>query len=245
MSSWIGSKMRFGDAVRIFHLSRSNWTHYVLVFSSVLVAGVYQVAAGAIARRSHAQTTLLTSTPRGPIDDLANDQSDWPIGNTFFFNNGQYHILNTSSSRTATIFYSSYAFVDFRLSVTMSEVRGSHDGGDYYGVVFRASNDQSRYYLFEVVAWAGGEYEFLRYDAGSWTMLTVGNAPDMLVSPGQSNVITVDARKNSFTFFLNNQQLGKPLVDKLQPALLSGTVGLMVEEQNTEIAFYHLYITRE
>ena len=98
-------------------------------------------------------------------DDLANIE-DWPTGGTFFFSGEQYHIQNKLPHNVALAFYADHQYTNFHLTVTVSEIHGTGDGGDYYGVAFRGSADQSHYYLFEVVAWGGGQYQFLRYDGG-------------------------------------------------------------------------------
>src|SRR5205085_5414260 len=120
------------------------------------------------------------------IDGLANND-DWPTGGTFFFTDRQYHIQNKSARNVALAFYANHQYNNFHLTVTMSESRGSADGADYYGIAFRGTVDQSHYYLFEIAAWDGGQYQFLRYDGDShWKTLAAGATNALLTGIGKS-----------------------------------------------------------
>lgn len=185
----------------------------------------------------------LTAPANIANDDLAND-GDWPAGGTFFFADNQYHIQNKLAHNVALALYANHKYTDFRLTVTTTELRGTGDGADYYGVAFRGSADQSSYYLFEVVAWGGGQYQFSRYDGdGRWSILAGGVAPSLIGELGKSNTITVQARGNTFTFWINGTRVHSPITDTSKAALVSGEVGLSVEEQGSEIVFSHLYIS--
>ncbi len=175
------------------------------------------------------------------IDYLADKQCGWPQGQTYFFKDGQYHIQNTSSKWIATEFCESHQFSNFRLTVTTSEIRGSHNYGDYYGIAFRSSPDQLRYYLFEINPW-DGQYEFLRFDGQTvYDELGFGSVTSLFSNFGQNNVITVVVKDNTFDFSLNNQHV-KTFIDHAKAALLTGNIGLSVDGQGTEVAFSHLQI---
>ncbi|HEX7737921.1 MAG TPA: protein kinase [Ktedonobacteraceae bacterium] len=181
----------------------------------------------------------------GPADLLALDAENWPKSATFFFQSNAYAIQNTSSlGNPAMAFYQNHHYGDFRLQVTTRELQGSFDGGDYYGLAFRAPLDQSHYYLFDVTAWNHGQYDFLRYDGeGHWSTLKDGPLTGFQNGAGVTNTLSVEARGDAFTLFLNGRQIGKPISDHTKKALTSGEIGLMVEERGTTIAFSHLYIT--
>jgi serine/threonine protein kinase len=195
----------------------------------------------------------VTPTPSSPPTDLLADTSEWPPkegDSAFFFDqHGQYHIKNTSDKSIATAFYGgSYQFTNFRLTVTASGIHESQLGGDYYGVIFRSSPDQAQYYLFEITA-SGGYYNFYHYDEQAknnliWKLLKYGPLPSPSLNFDQTDLITVVANGNSFNFSVNNKPVGKPYIDNSRNALASGGIGLGVEEQNTEVAFSHLYITK-
>ena len=109
-----------------------------------------------------------------------------------------------------------------------------HDNGDYYGIVLRSSVDLKHYYLFEITPSGGGQYEFWRSDT-QLHPLTYGIVPSILPNFNQKNVITIDVKNNTFTFFVNNNQLGKPFTDTSNQPLHAGAIGLSVEGENTEV----------
>jgi hypothetical protein len=182
-----------------------------------------------------------------PTDYLAGEQGEWLLSPpTFFFKKGEYHILNPFPQGIAMAFYAGNdMFTDFSLTVTTSEIiRGPHNGGDYYGIVFRSSTDQLHYYLFEIDP-GDGQYGFWRYDGLTPSeTLALGDVSDLLPNLGQRNVITAVVKRNTFTFFVNKNRVGTTMTDPLKPLLSSGGIGLSVEEQGTEVAFSDLQIEK-
>jgi serine/threonine protein kinase len=193
-------------------------------------------------------TRVTKSTPTTSQTDYLADQSAWPIGSvgsTYFIQDGQYHILSKQPTDFSTALYDfgNTQFTNFRISVTTSEIRGVHDNGDYYGLVLRSSADLKHYYLFEITPSGGGQYEFWRSDT-QLHPLTYGIVPSISPNFNQKNVITIEVQNNTFTFFVNNNQLGKPITDTSHQLLRSGAVGLSVEGENTEVAFSQLSIDK-
>ncbi len=193
----------------------------------------------------HAQFAPASS----PTDYLA-DSDAWPVDNVnYFFKHGQYHIKNKSPN-VATAFYNSgnNLFANFRLTITTTEVHGSFDSADFYGIIFRSSTNQNSYYFFEIdTCCSGGLFELLYYNGQSkqkvgWKSLE--NSPLASSNLSQTNVITIVAKGNSFQFYVNGKSVGKPITDHSGGALLSGELGLGVEEQNTEVAFSQLHIDK-
>jgi serine/threonine protein kinase len=188
------------------------------------------------------------ATPSTTPTDYLADKNMWPQNPTNFFQNRQYHIKNKAPLNIAIAYYNVFGnnqFTNFRLTVTTSEIARTRDGGDYYGVVFRSSTDQLHYYLFEIADTAsGGQYGFWRYDGQNQKTLAIGNVPSLLPNLDQSNIITVEAKGNTFTFFVNHKRLGNPVPDPSKQALASGDIGLSVEEEKTEVAFSHLQIDK-
>jgi serine/threonine protein kinase len=228
-----------------FRLSRVALAAVILLALILGVAGTTTLAGSRIAQNT---THLQATVPAGLgnvifTDSLADNQQAWPTSSTFFFVHGQYHIQNKSSRNVALALYANHSFANLRLTVTMLQVHGLHDASDYYGVVLRSTADQSHYYLFEVSAWNGGQYAFIRYN-GQYQTLAVGLVPSLLTRTGQSNAITIEAVGNTFTFFVNGRAVGTPVTDSSHRALTSGEIGLYVEEQDAEVAFSHLRIDR-
>jgi serine/threonine protein kinase len=241
--TWIGSSKLLPIALPFFLL-------IVVIIGSVL-------SINTLNKFTNARTHMQSTPPSSQTDYLA-DENSWPNGpenSPYFFKKGLYHINNKSSLTIATAFYNSKnnQFANFRLTVTASEVHGSFDSADYYGIIFRSSTDQNSYYLFEIATSFGGQYEFLHYNGQSkkniWNTLDNGTLNGTLTPPSsnlsQTNVITVVAKDNLFKFYINNKHVGNPVADHSGDGFLSGEIGLGVEEQNTEVAFSHLYITRQ
>jgi serine/threonine protein kinase len=177
-----------------------------------------------------------------PVDQLLTGASDWPHSTSAFFADGEYYLLNTTPGTSALALYARHHFDDFHLAVNVRQVRGSHNDADYYGVVFRASSDQQRYYVFAVASWGGGSYAVWRY-SGRWTTLAEGPAPSLLIGPGAVNTLEVDAHGPLLRFFINGQGLSStPLHDSAPSAPVNGSIGLYVEEEGSEIACSQLYI---
>lgn len=197
-----------------------------------------------LSRGTGGPSSLATSSPAAntPVDELLL-HNDWPVGAGFAFAGQQYDIDNMSSRYAELALFADHEYSNFRLTITAAEVHGSQDGADFYGVVLRSSADQSHYYLFEVAAWGGGQFQFLRYDGNQhWKVLAGGPAASFLTTPGANNIISVEAQHNAFRFWINGKPIGLPVSDTSSSAFTSGEIGLYVEEQGTEVAFSHLYM---
>lgn len=177
------------------------------------------------------------------VNDLFTDRSQWLISRTAYFEQNQpdYHVSSPSSSGVALVLYQARSFADFDVSLTIREVQGAADGQEYYGLVFRCSDDLAHYYLFEIGPADHGQYAFFRFDQGNWSTITNGDVPDFHSGPGQSNTMTISAHMNSFTFKVNNVTLGKMLSDS-HTALRSGYLGVYVEDR-AEVIFSQLHVT--
>jgi len=213
----------------------------VVMLTVVLVIGAILAY---LSRGSAGLSSLATSSPstNTPVDELSLHE-DWPVGAGFAFAGQHYTIDNLSSRYADLALFADHEYSDFRLTITAAEVQGSQDGADFYGVVLRSSADQSHYYLFEVAAWGGGQFQFLRYDGNQhWKVLAGGPVSPLLTTPGANNIISVDAQHNAFRFWINGKPLGLPVSDTSSSAFTAGEIGLYVEEQGTEVAFSRLYM---
>lgn len=221
------------------------WSHSIklrrIVAPLVLLLALILGSLATVNIVSNKHSTAQHTPPTTVTDYLADKQGGWPQGQTYFFRDRQYYIQNTSSKWIATEFYESHQFTNFSLTVTTSEIRGSHDGGDYYGVAFRSSPDQLHYYLFEINP-GGDDYDFLRFDGQADPhSLGSGNVKSLLPNFGQNNIIAVVVKDNTFSFSLNNRPVGT-FTDRTKAALSTGNIGLSVDGQGTEVAFSHLQI---
>ncbi|GAC1421934.1 MAG: hypothetical protein NVS4B1_03410 [Ktedonobacteraceae bacterium] len=245
------SPMKAG--VQVKHVPMKTRTRF-LTFPKLALIAVLLLVIGSAATSafyflhrvpiSVSQTSLATGIGKqSDADTLLND-NDWPLSSTFFYDkqHQHYHVLNKSDQTVALALYNEHQYSNFHLSVTMMLVHGEHATSDYYGVVFRASADQSRYYLFEIMSSVTGEYIFWRFD-GKWQTIASGSVTSLMVGPGKSNTLTIEAHNNVFTFAVNKKPVGSSISDTSSAKLSTGEVGLYVEQQDAEVAFSHLYIT--
>jgi len=187
-----------------------------------------------------------TVTPGTASINLLADTNNWPGSSTFFFE-GQsqnYAIVNKSANEGALALYYNHPFDGFRLSVTMEEVQSSSPlAGDYYGVIFRATSDQSHYYLFEIAPSDHYHYAFLRYDQ-QWTIIADGTASALEAGLKKKNTVSIEARGSTFSFEVNGKSLARSISDPAKLPLSSGLIGLYVEDQGAEVVFSQLYVHR-
>jgi hypothetical protein len=66
--------------------------------------------------------------------------------------------------------------------------------------------------------------------------------PSLNTAARQSNTIVAQITGNSFTFSVNGASVLTAFKDTLSPLFATGEVGLMVEENNVEVAFSHMFI---
>lgn len=180
----------------------------------------------------------------GPANIFA-DRINWPQSSMFLLQNGTYSIENAlHPAAPAVVFYQDHNYGDFRIQVTALEINAVLNGGDYYGLAFRAPLDQSHYYLFEITAWEQGQYVFLRYDGGTnWSALASGSLSGFNVEANTPTTLSVEARENTFTLAINGKSIGQAIHDHSKKGLAVGEIGLSVEEQGAKVMFSHLYIT--
>lgn len=222
---------------------RSRATLLLLVLCVLLIAAI---TIGFIlnAAADSGPKAKATRTPVPSNNVFVSNKDSWVISPTFFFDtSGRYHIVKKSAAQTLAIaMYGSIQFTNIRLQVTMKQVAGPLDYGDFYGVMLRSTQDQSHYYLFEICPF-NDQYEFARFD-GFWHPLEGGTVPTLHTAAGQSNTIVVEIVGNSFTLSVNGALVHKAFTDTLSSPFTTGEVGLSVEENNVEVAFSDMIITR-
>jgi serine/threonine protein kinase len=228
------AKPRFAAVATLFLLLLLT-TGYV---ASLLIGHLNQ---GGTTGKAHAPAV----TPAPAHLDYLTDQQNWPRSKTFFYDSQtqRYHVMNASAQSVAMALYNGSQLSKFSLTVTMAQLHRSRENADYYGIIFRSNTDQSHYYLFEVITKTHAEYVFSRFDIGQWHTIASGAAPSLKSGLGQNNTVTITASNNTFTFSINHKIVRNAIVDPTRTPLLSGLIGLYVEDQGAEIAFSQLYIT--
>ncbi len=212
----------------------------------LIIAGAvgfaFNISAGNLALLA-GRSSAVAGTASPVATDLLANSENWPTSKTFFFasQDHSYYIVNKSANEGALATYYHHHFGDFRLTVTIQEVQQSPIAADYCGVIFRASADQSRYYLFEIAPAENEHYAFLRYDQ-TWTTIVDGTASSLVAGPMKKNTVSIEAHGNVFSFKVNGKSIGQPIVDQTKLSLSSGLIGLYVEDQGAEVAFSQLYV---
>jgi serine/threonine protein kinase len=175
----------------------------------------------------------------------------------YAFKNGAYHITDHGDTGAAVALPARTFDDPLAYQLTLQEINGDDTSGkNTFGMIFRFNQDTrngkkvTTFYSFEVVNVKGGEYEFWRYDDSNkdnaWTMINDGHLPlgnEYHQGKGQqaTNTIKIAMKGNKFTVIVNGKTLAKTFQDD---ALKTGTVGMIVNNDGTEVAFSNLLLTR-
>jgi hypothetical protein len=191
-------------------------------------------------------------------DPLSRNIYDWPTtpADTYAFKNGAYHITNHSQKGIAVVLQSAPFSGPLGYSLTMEEIKGDDANlNNSFGLIFRFTQ-QSRggkmvttFYSFEVQNIKGGEYRFYKYDdsrgvTNAWGSpiwhKKFGSEFHQGHGAGSVNTLQVIENGSSFTFVVNGKTVGQAK----DTSLPTGTVGMLVNLNGTEVAFTNLLITR-
>ncbi|WP_052887700.1 serine/threonine protein kinase [Thermogemmatispora carboxidivorans] len=191
-------------------------------------------------------------------DPLSQNVHDWPTtpADTYAFKDGAYHITNHSQKGIAVVLQSAPFTGPTGYSLTMQEVKGDDTNiNNSFGLILRFSQQTrsgktvTTFYSFEVQNIKGGEYRFYKYDDSRGPNNAWGTpiwrkkfGSEFHQGQGAKNVNTlkVFANGSNFTFIVNGKVVGQTK----DSSLPSGTVGMLVNLNGTEVAFKNLLITR-
>ncbi len=210
-------------------------------------------------------TTLAqaTATARANIildDPLSSNTNNWLTTppNVYAFKDGAYHITDQGDNGRATVLQSAPFAGAIGYTLTMEEIKGDDTSpNNSFGMIMRF-NQQTKgkttittFYSFEVVNSKGGEYQFWKYDDTNgasaanapWTKVwhqAFGNEFHQGHGVQNTNTVKVFMNGAKFTITVN----GKVLTTVQDNSLASGTVGMIVNLNGTEVAFKNLLLTR-
>ncbi len=220
----------------------------IILFSSALTfAVIRQNSARVVVTSSPLATATSVTSILMPQYPLLHTDA-WPKSpGTFFFDSEhRYHVKKVDSKNGVSLaFFPGAQIQDFKLSVTMFEIAPNMvNVADYQGIVFRASADQNNYYMFEIAPYNNGQYSFESYSEDSKTnqWQSLDSSTSNAILPGENNTITVEARGNSFHFYVNGTSLMQKSIANAGTALQSGMIGLYVEDAGEEVAFSQLTV---
>jgi serine/threonine protein kinase len=191
-------------------------------------------------------------------DPLTQDVHNWPVtpSTVYAFKDGAYHITNQNGHGQITILPSSPLDGPLVYTLTMQQIAGDiATPQNSFGMILRFNQHQkgtktiTNFYSFEVENTKGGTYHFWKYDdtngaGNAWKVLWQGNTGDeyhLGTGAKSSNTFKVVMNGNKFSFVVN----GKTVSTFQDGSFTTGTVGMIVNQNNTEVAFKDLYLTRQ
>ncbi|BCL82912.1 serine/threonine protein kinase [Ktedonobacteria bacterium brp13] len=188
-----------------------------------------------------------------PLDKNINGWPDTPASK-YTFKNGAYHIIDTGNQGNGVIL-PGQNYTNLSYTVTMQEIKGDDTSTDNsFGVIFRFNQQTvkstviTRFYSLEVVNTKGGQYQFWMYDSSKpdsskWTKIKNGTlAFGKEYHQGKAaNTITISMKGSVFTISVNGTQLKQTFTDS---TLKSGTLGMIVNNNGTEVAYKNLLLTK-
>jgi hypothetical protein len=203
------------------------------------------------ARATAAAAAQATATALLFSDSLARNTNGWAEdGSTSFFQGGQYHLHNPDPTMTLNAYYKQQTFDNFKAEITVTAYTSANVNADVpyaYGLILRADpNTPGDKYAFLVSP--AGTYDFARHESlynnvwnNGWTDLVAAPWTSSLAihtGKGATNTLAVIANGDSFTLFINGQQV--EVVN--DAAYSSGWIGVMVEGADMEAGFSNLRV---
>ncbi len=203
--------------------------------------------------------TQLTATAQANIilsDPLSQNVHNWLTSpaDVYAFKDGAYHITDRGTSGRSTVLQGRVYGESLGYTLTMEEIAGEDTSmSNSFGMIIRFSQQTrngkmvTTFYSFEVVNVKGGEYQFWKYDDSQanspWSELwhqPFGSEFHQGHGPQSINTVKIFADGKNFTFTVNGT-----LIKTVQDASLSsGTIGMIVNYNGTEVAFKNLLLTR-
>jgi hypothetical protein len=204
-----------------------------------------------------AQATATASANILVSDPLNRNINNWltqPPSN-YAFKDGAYHITVTSGDKGNGVVLPGKSFdVPLTYTLTMQEIKGDDTTTkNTFGMIMRFNQQMKNgkqnttFYTFEVENVKGKDYQFWRYDdskANPWTLISGGQIPTgkEFHQGKASNTIAITMNGSAFTVVVNGTKLSKVFHDS---TFKTGSVGMIVNNSGTEVAFKNLLVTRQ
>jgi hypothetical protein len=187
----------------------------------------------------YTQATSGTPTLSDPLS--AQDSNNWNVfptnssGGSCGFTAGAYHSTMTTKAFFQPCYSQASNFSNFALQVQMMITQG-----DEGGVIFRANNSSSAFYLFRISQ--SGAYDLYVYvdSQGSHARRLLSGSSTIINTGNQANTITVIADNSNLYFYVNQQYLDGTTDTNYS----SGQIGLFGESDtnSTDVAFSNLKV---
>lgn len=151
------------------------------------------------------------------------------------FTAGTYHVKEYARGYFQPCFAQAGNFSNFTLQVQMTIL-----SGEYGGIIFRADNQNSKFYLLQIGT--NNSYQLFKYISNNGdnasTLLT--SYSSIIKGQNQPNLLTLIARGNQLTLFVNKQY-----IDTVSDnAYKAGMIGLVAYDKSvfSEVAFSNLQL---
>ncbi len=208
---------------------------------------------------SQAQATATASANIILYDPLNANIHNWRTtpANSYAFKDNAYHITDHGNTPNGIVLPEQSFTGTLSYTLTMQEVNGDDTNSlNAFGMIFRysqkttAQKTVSTFYTFEVVNDKKPQYQFWRYDGNNksnpWTLIkngTLSAGKEFHTGKGAraTNTIKISMRGNQFTITVNGKTLSRVFQDN---AFTNGTVGMIVNNNGTEVAYRDLLLTR-
>jgi serine/threonine protein kinase/flagellar basal body-associated protein FliL len=189
-------------------------------------------------------------------DPLDHNIHNWLTSpaDVYAFKNGAYHITDKGDNGRATILQANPVDGPLGYTLTMQQVKGTASNTNSFGMLFRFSQKTqsgktvTTFYSFEVVNTKGGNYQFWVYNDGDakatspWKKLwsqPFGAEFHQGQGTKATNTVKIFMNGTEFTFTVN----GKTIKTARDNTLKNGQVGMIVNQNGTEVAFKNLLLT--
>jgi hypothetical protein len=232
--------------------------------------GAFTLLRNRTSQTAASNTTTSTTTP-GPqaqataaadTNVLLNDPLDkeilsWPISptNKYAFKDGAYHVTDTDTHGNGVVL-AGRTYDNLTYTLTMQEIKGDDaNTANTFGMIFRFNQQtqngktHTQFYSFEITnVTSGGDanYQLWHYDSNQqnqWIAVKDGKlAVGKEFHLGKAaNTIKITMQNDTFTVYVNGQKLNKVFKDG---TIKSGTIGMIVNNEGTEVAFKNLLLTK-
>ncbi len=188
-------------------------------------------------------------------DDLSQNIHNWPVNKqgafSYAFEDGAYHITNGDAKQSAPALLPNEVLKEpFTYSLMMEQIKGDMSSpNNLFGMILCATtqNKVTKFYTFEVLNRAKGQYQFNQYDDSHaskrpWTTLwskDMGKEFHQGSGSTHKNTVKVVAAGKNFMFLINGKQVGTWKGGSLS----SGSVGMLVNLNGSEVAFSNLLLS--
>jgi hypothetical protein len=204
-----------------------------------------------------AQATAAADTNVLLNDPLDKEILSWPISptNKYAFKDGAYHVTDTDTHGNGVVL-AGRTYDNLTYTLTMQEIKGDDaNTANTFGMIFRFNQQtqngktHTQFYSFEITnVTSGGDanYQLWHYDSNQqnqWIAVKDGKlAVGKEFHLGKAaNTIKITMQNDTFTVYVNGQKLNKVFKDG---TIKSGTIGMIVNNEGTEVAFKNLLLTK-